>query len=565
MTAQVFRHISGPGSGKTHTLLTFVSQEQEQGLALRDLTFCSFTRSQRDDIRVRIGALFPDATAKEIRKQVKTVHGVALTDCLRHGLIPELSRKDSPIITEGANPQPFERFCREYGLDYTRQRGHSKPDEESGALDKMPVGNAIFALSRYIRQQYVWGPENWTAAMDALGMNHPPDVSNVAGYIRAWEAFKQENSYYEHDDYVALAIDRQALPTSRVIFIDEFQDLSPLQYQLFCQWCDSAVERIYIAGDPNQAIYGFRGADPAFLALTPATDRGEKPVSHRCPAEIVAVADAVLGSPSNMEPKGPGGVVASFYPHMAEEFVRSVRAVCDRYGGVLILSRFRTYVWDLANALSAAGIPVTGLTPGAVYGWERVTAGEDNTRIPMPVLLGLLRRIDDYDSDATCFAATRQEAATLITASTLGEERKQAILRKLKVSGSVLFADLLSLFGISADTSRRPAAALVGHLALSEKLKRNLVRALDNRILPGRIRVDTIHAAKGLEAPAVILHAGYLLSRCDGYFQQNALSEKKRAEERRVYYVGCTRASEALFFMDGLSDARAPALDGVIG
>ncbi len=48
MTAQVFRHISGPGSGKTHTLLTFVSQEQEQGLALRDLTFCSFTRSQRD-------------------------------------------------------------------------------------------------------------------------------------------------------------------------------------------------------------------------------------------------------------------------------------------------------------------------------------------------------------------------------------------------------------------------------------------------------------------------------------------------------------------------------------
>ena len=130
MTAQVFRHISGPGSGKTHTLLTFVSQEQEQeqGLALRDLTFCSFTRSQRDDIRVRIGALFPDATAKEIRKQVKTVHGVALTDCLRHGLIPNFPgriRPSSPkertrnhlsgsagsmdwiIPARGANPNPM--------------------------------------------------------------------------------------------------------------------------------------------------------------------------------------------------------------------------------------------------------------------------------------------------------------------------------------------------------------------------------------------------------------------------------------------------------------------------
>ena len=138
MTAQVFRHISGPGSGKTHTLLSFVSQEQERGLALRDLTFCSFTRSQRDDVRVRMAALFPDATADEIHRQIRTVHGVALTDCLRHGLIPELSRKNSPIISEGTTPQPFEQFCRECGLDYLSPKKVPEPGEEADALDQMP-------------------------------------------------------------------------------------------------------------------------------------------------------------------------------------------------------------------------------------------------------------------------------------------------------------------------------------------------------------------------------------------------------------------------------------------
>ena len=509
MTASVYRRMSGPGTGKTHCLLTFVEKERDQGLDLSDLMFCTSTRSQRDDVRTRIGELFPGASAKAIRRRVKTIHGVALTDCLLSDLIPDVA---GHVIVEKENPEPFSAFCNEYRLPYHPNAGTVLPEDALMRWQHLPDGNKIFAIARYIGQQYSWQPEHWRYALSALGISGVPSVHNVPAIIRAWATYKADHEWYEHDDYIRLAIDRRALPNVRVMVVDEFQDVSPLQYMLFRTWCDSPIERIYIAGDPNQAIYGFLGADPAFLTRTPAVDQGTVPVSRRCPAEIMRVADAVLRAPSYMEPCGPGGVVSAFYPHTPDQFVHSVLRVYHQYGEVLILSRFTNYVRRMGNALSRAGIPNTGLSPGKVYGWETVRVKEDNTTLSVPVLLGLLRRVDDYRKDALNWSATPGEVRELLKASALEEKKRRRLLNNLTTGGNWFLGELLDLFGIAADVPR-PAIPLIRGLRLSERLRTNLVRALDNRILPGSIRVDTIHAAKGLEAPAVILHAGYLPSR----------------------------------------------------
>lgn len=564
MTAEVLRHLGGPGTGKTHTLLDYIREERDNGLALRDLIFCSFTRSQRNEVRSRIGRIFPDASAAEIRRQVKTVHGVALTDCLRYGLIPPIVPGENPIITERASPKPFAAFCRREGLAYQPRPGLPEPGEEGIIPDNLPAGNLIFSLARYIRQQYAWTPEHWMAAMRAKGLTAMPGLADVPGTIRAWEAFKAEHHLYEHDDYVDLAIRQQALPAARIIVIDEFQDLTPAQYRLFRSWCASPVERIYIAGDPNQTIYGFRGADPAFLTRTAATDRGERPVSHRCPAEMMRVADTILGAPSYMQPKGSGGLVATFRPDRADQLTRSVLRLARRYGRVLVLSRFRHYVGRLARLLSAGGLPVAGLTPGRVYGWEEVRTKEGGIRVSMPVILRILRALDDYHRDATCWTVPPADVAVLVQASGLPEAQKRRLLATLKVAGSRFIGDLPALLGIRTDGVSRPAVRVAASLDLPLNRRHNLIRALDNRIAPGAIRVDTIHAAKGLEAPAVVLHTGYLPSRLEGYFGQSAEERRREAEERRVYYVGATRASEALIFLNGFGGACAPPLEPVV-
>ena len=110
------------------------------------------------------------------------------------------------------------------------------------------------------------GPLPTGEAVNASGVYDLRRLVDPEAVIRAWWDWKKTNSLYEHDDYVHLAIDVGAPAPAPVIIIDEFQDLSPLQNRLFRAWLDDPlVKRIYVAGDPNQAIYDFRGANPRFL------------------------------------------------------------------------------------------------------------------------------------------------------------------------------------------------------------------------------------------------------------------------------------------------------------
>ena len=98
-----------------------------------------------------------------------------------------------------------------------------------------------------------------------------------------------------------------------------------------------------------------------------------------------------------------------------------------------------------------------------------------------------------------------------------------------------------------APGDRRILALLNLRPALVEQIQACISRE-DRRgtvIGPEAVRVDTIHASKGLEAPAVLLHTGYLSGLVTG------LADPERmAEERRVYFVGATRASHALILFD---------------
>jgi hypothetical protein len=75
---------------------------------------------------------------------------------------------------------------------------------------------------------------------------------------------------------------------------------------------------------------------------------------------------------------------------------------------------------------------------------------------------------------------------------------------------------------------------------------------------PSLVKIDTIHASKGLEASVVMLHTGYLSGRMNG------LTDPARAaEERRIYFTGATRAADALLLLDYGKDPRCPFLIGV--
>ena len=111
---------------------------------------------------------------------------------------------------------------------------------------------------------------------------------------------------------------------ARVLGRGGLPSVSPAQDALSRQWaaCPETC-RVYVAGDEDQSIYGFRGSDPALFLTIDAEDRGatgpaSRPVSHRCPSRIMAAAETILGHPANVSPCDREGQVHHVCPGTAE-------------------------------------------------------------------------------------------------------------------------------------------------------------------------------------------------------------------------------------------------------
>lgn len=570
--APVTRFIAGPGTGKTHTLLELVRREaEEHGTRIGDITFSTFARSQKAEVQARIGTVYPKAKRGEIGGAVVTLHAAALRACKAAGLFDTAA--GDRIIQEGikkAGAEFFEDFARLHHLPYDPALARFRADEDRKSGQAEPPGNALFKIARYIRGQYTWNWSHAPHAMTATGTHIPSSCGDAAELLQAWSDYKAEHQLYEHDDYIFAAIEAEAGPLAPILIVDEFQDLSPLQFVLFTQWRQSGeVVRIYVAGDPNQAIYAFRGADPIFLEKIPGPvkDIGaagdQAPESRRCPPEIVRTADRVLGGRSFMAPRAGAGRVWVEHPYDDAGFPPVVEALYREYGEVLILARYRRYVRKLSKVLTAAGIPHTSLLSDWSPHWEtaRTTAGEP---VDMRQLLGALDALTAYDRNGGAGILTPDQARTLITAAprmcTPPENMRGAFSRP----EAVLIPEVIGWF---SDTPPAPGFSrrIAAGLELSEDLTAGIPAALargPSRPAPSAIVLSTIHAAKGGQARAVVLHTGYNRGRYREYWQNPTAA----AEEHRVYYVACTRASDALVILDGLRPGpSAPPLQGIAG
>ena len=558
--------MGGPGAGKTCELLRRVGLEaEEHGTRIGDLSFVSFARSQTEDVKRRIRSVYREASLEDIKTSVATVHAMGLRSCKEAGLLD----LEAEIIVEGTRTgKYFTEFAAAHHLPYKPELARlAAPDDERAFRGSTcPPGNALFRIARYIVGQYTWGPEQADNALAATGTHIPSSYGDRVELLRAWAEFKAERGLYEHDDYIRLAIDQDAPPPARVLVVDEFQDLSPLQFVLFESWRQSGgVDRVYVAGDPHQSIYGFRGADPVFLEniRAPVQDIGatadQRPLSRRCPAAIVEVADRVLGKRSNMAPRGPGGLVEV---REGTEFAGVVEALHRRYGLVMVLARYQRDTRRLSKALSAAGFPHSALHPDRPTVWQRArTVGGADVNLSM--VLAILDAIEAYEQTGYPLSLDPSRARAFADVGHL-RVKPQIVRRDIANRQSVYLSDVIGWFGLPP----RPGAArtiAAGGLDLREDLGRGLLAAFDrgpNRPDRSAIVVDTIHAAKGRQAPAVVLHTGYQKTRAREYWQNPAAA----AEENRVYYVGITRASEHLVILDGLrSGPSAPPLRVVRG
>lgn len=536
-----------PGAGKTYQLRQRLEEEADGGLGVTDFYWLNFTNSGRRDVIPEIEAVFGDPGGDvDPDDRAKTFHGLALSLTMGDGAISP-NTFDSQILQQGDfGPDefdPYADFCDRQGMSYDAD--YSDPKKLlSGVQETDYTGNLLFAIDDYLTQTCK-PPEKWRTAPVDIPIANGDRVTRL---LKAWEQYKRDPPVFdfrlfEHGDYVAYAADNQLIPSADVLFIDEFQDLAPLEYRLYKLWRDSgALSRLYIAGDPNQSIYSFRGGTPYYFDETAVDEVVQLTDSRRCPEQIAAVGREVLAAHSETDPRGfdgyePGGTVRWHSPrdkYDLRDAVIEATESTETSPSVLLLTRTNHQLRELTADLRDVGVPFEILgSHGGVWSGD---LGD-----MMAVLNGL-------KNGATTFH--------LPAVRTLCENLRD------DVEYARGFGQLLTDDEIDEILGHYAPAEIVRRLELPTWQRDVLANAVDApaAIRQSEVRAGTIHTAKGLEAPTVYLFT----TTSDGMVTRYSRDSAAAAEEHRVYYVGATRASDALYLVDDyFRGPTAPPIDKI--
>ena len=495
---------AGAGSGKTRVLTHRIAWRSLTGeIDPRRVLALTFTRKAASEMRSRLRRI-------GMRDQVAagTFHSVAYAQLRTWWR--ENDRKEPELLV--------------------RKMGFVAPllprdHRATAALDV--IGEIEWAKARRIR------PGAYPDAAEAAGRTPPLPLPSIARIFQDYEDLKDSRRMVDFDDLLdlcrsAMSTDRRFADAQRWrfrhLFVDEFQDVNPLQFMLLTSWLDGRPD-LCVVGDPNQAIYAWNGADADYLNRFTTHFPGAAVVklrqNYRSTPQVLRTAAAVLVGQdlmlSNRDP-GPDPVVEQYEDHEAEargvaRRIRDLRGPDGKWSDHAILVRTNAQTEPMLAALRSANVPF------------RTRAGS-----------GLLDRAD-----------------------------VKAQLKALGHSDSPVadrMADLRTV-ELSADTGDDPEGDTGREAAFAEiRRMADEYQALD----PGgtgrgfvawvwsqgramaddstdAVEVSTFHTAKGLEWP--IVHVAGLEQGLVPI--GHARDAGARAEERRLLYVALTRAKDRLF------------------
>lgn len=537
--------VAGPGSGKTRTcthriahLVTTGRAKPSQCLAI------SFSRKSAREMRERLDALLPK---RERGVEVTTFHGLGLrilteqrtTIGLHRGFRVADEDERLAVVRDqfGLSRVRAKKLLKE--ISQTKRTRLASGD----ASDEAPRTEAVLLLDHY---------------QEALYDRHMVDFDDLIEIpVRLLESNPVVREAYRE--------------RFRWISVDEYQDVDPLQYRLIRALAPSHAN-LCVIGDPDQAIYGFRGADVGFFLRFerdyPSAKRVELSRNYRSTTTIVAAAGQAIAPASlagerrffaaSEEEEPPQIVVHAARTERAEaEFVaHTIEQLLGGYS-YYSLDSGRVDTGDSAAPLSFSDCAVLFRT--AAQG-ETIDAAFRRAGIPfqrrnhsrlldLPAVRAIADRLrhrdepaEGADAPALPFGGRVRDRIDLVA-------REAAVAQELRLGTNRDAAD-------EAETSAaeiRAAADLLLPLAepfgtdvdgfLTElSLGAAEVDARDPRA--DRVSLLTLHAAKGLEFPVV-----FLVGCEDGLlpFRFGEAPPENEPEERRLFFVGLTRAERHLF------------------
>ncbi|GAA4592894.1 DNA helicase-2/ATP-dependent DNA helicase PcrA [Actinoplanes octamycinicus] len=536
--------LAGAGTGKTRAITHRIAHRTLSGeINPRHVLAVTFTARAAAEMRARLTGLGAGAV------QARTFHAAALRQV----------RYFSARLLEGRGmPELMESKVRVVGLAAAR----------AGVRADRAVARDLASEIEWAKSSLVEPSEYAVAAAKAL--REPPfEPARVAEVFAAYESLKRRQGVIDFEDLLRAAVwgieehgdvADQIRAQYRHFVVDEYQDVNPLQQRLLEAWLGGRDD-LTVVGDASQTIYSFTGATSSYLIDFPRRWRGAVVVrlvrDYRSTPQVVGLANAVIRQARGTEaklrlelegqrPSGPEPTLKVFPDEPGE--ANAVARRCQELiasgtpaSEIAVLFRTNAQSESYEEALAEAEVPY--VVRGAERFFERaevrqamvaLRAAVRSTPGETPLVEAVVEGLSATGwnrSQPPPGGAAREQWEALAALVTLAEEyAAEPVILPIGEAGRVQREVTLAAFNeeLARRAEQQHAPTVAG------------------------VTLASLHSAKGLEWDAV-----FLVGLADGTLPTTyAKTPEQLEEERRLLYVGVTRARQLLWLSYGQS--RAP-------
>lgn len=505
------------GTGKTTTVAKIVKKLAEQeGIDYSNVYGLSLTRAAKWSLINKLKRKEEDLEILE--RNILTLHSFAYRNFRQER---ELKIAKSKVIKE---------FFEKKGFEFKTQDDIEDFDNAFFFTDfSQYSGNRLYQLFTLMRLELKYltvedVKEFIEKARDML----PVSPRHFVQLLQEFSDWLKQNDVWDFTRLLTELYKRDDIQMyGDILIIDEGQDIAPLNQAILNKYLDN-FRYVIIAGDDDQAIFGFASATPDFMLNTVVDKEIILPISYRLPRQIWRLARYIIDKNirrkyKDFKPRDEEGYVGYLYSY--DEALEKILRHKDE--GVYILARNNVWLRDWISVLEKYDIPYKLI-------------GKKHT-VPQKLIkaLHLLKNLKSGKS------IPEDEALWLLRYIRLG---------RVKSTTHAKIAKAISLIATHGINSATPEGKVIRRLLdtpvdkILSREDRNVLRLWWRRIenidewKNPKIKLSTIHSAKGLESSTVILD-----TRITNRVLEEAYMDIE--PERRVAYVGVTRARNNLYLV----------------
>jgi DNA helicase-2/ATP-dependent DNA helicase PcrA len=494
---------AGPGSGKTHTVVSLIKSHLSQGVRPEDVIAITFTRRAARELKERLGR-----EGRGVR--ASTIDSLALD--IVHEQRPELN-----LLSPSCYWIVFKTVCDMFGI---------KPTTEK------------------------WAEVEELRESTVMGRREPSKLDPMMQYL---DNLLSGSNYSDYLGVLIQAIIRTSQSGYRIgcrlLIVDEAQDTSKIQWRLIENLVRASGCQFIVVGDMNQNIYSWRNAAPeVFYRYAIDDDSIALPLkqSFRCSPKIVRASNHLIQFNPDAEADVESTRAGLFHPVKVSTdraVIEVLNLLEDLYGpdDIAVLCRTNRTVDNISREIREVGVEVNAVhSPEGKVGFLAMAGvfGCDQHNTVNQILF--------KESGAQMEYRLHGNDAESIIGSLLRQPYGAQVFQYItQCSGNdIVFAEALTvlddvpLFQGAVDELKKS----LGGYYIRDAIERLLAPG-EVEESKGAVTVSTIHQAKGLEWPAVVI-----ADLQEGVFpsKKSLRSEDGIIEERRLMYVAMTRAKDRL-------------------